>query len=153
MSDGLILEARQKAGGYFREGFNCGEAVLLSFKDLLFPNLDPGVVKLATGFGGGMGHAGCVCGALAAGTMVLGMMKGRTSPQESREEAYQLAHQWHERFEAEFSHTCCRALNPYPFETPEHLRNCLKITGNTAKLLMGFLQEKGLVDESKKELA
>ncbi|WP_066634514.1 C-GCAxxG-C-C family (seleno)protein [Desulfolucanica intricata] len=144
MAESASTQARNKAGGYFREGYNCAEAIFLTFREYLVPEINPETVKMVTGFGGGLGHAGCMCGALLSSVMSLNMVKGRISNKEDRKAAYELARQFHDRFEDKFGNTCCRALNPHPFDTPEHLKNCLKITGNTAKLLMEFLQEKGL---------
>lgn len=144
MSGDFVMEARNRAGNYFREGYNCAESVFLAFRELLAPDLDRNMVRLFTGFGGGLGYAGCICGALTGSTAVLGLLAGRTDCQEDRLRAYKLAKEFHDRFEGNFGATCCRSLNPHPFDSPEHLRNCLKITGNTAKLLMEFLLEKGL---------
>ncbi|NMA68339.1 MAG: hypothetical protein GX958_02835 [Desulfitobacterium sp.] len=141
----LALEARNRAGDNFKQGFNCAESILKAFNEILDNPMNPEIVKLATGFGGGLGHAGCVCGALAASTMVLGMLKGRIITEESREPAYEISKEFHDLFDAKFGGTCCRSLNPYTFDTPEHLRNCLKITGGTGKLLMEFLEEKNLL--------
>lgn len=137
----LALEARNRAGDNFKQGFNCAEAIVKAFNEMFNSPMSPEVVKMATGFGGGLGHAGCMCGALAGSSMVLGILKGRTQTTESRDVAYQLTKEFHDRFESKFGATCCRALNPHPFDSTEHLRNCLKITGGTAKLLMEFLQE------------
>ena len=149
MSENIATEARNKAGNYFKTGFNCSEAVFLTFREYLAPEISPEMVKLVTGFGGGLGQAGCLCGALTGSVMALNMLKGRTTPQDKRDAAYDLARRFHDRFEEKFGYTCCRALNPHPFETKEHLKNCIKITGNTAKLLMEFLQENGLYGEAK----
>lgn len=143
----LALEARNRAGDHFKQGFNCAESIFKAFNEMCNSPMSPEVLKLATGFGGGLGHAGCMCGALAGSTMVLGILKGRTRTDESREPSYELTKEFHDLFESKFGATCCRALNPYPFDTPEHLRNCLKITGGTGKLLMEFLQEKNLLTD------
>ncbi|AEG15667.1 C_GCAxxG_C_C family protein [Desulfofundulus sp. TPOSR] len=145
MAEDLALEARNRAGNYFREGYNCAESIFLTFRELVVPEVERDLVRLATGFGGGLGHAGCLCGALTASTMVLGLLCGRTDHRQDRYRAYGLAKDFHDRFEEKFGATCCRALNPHPFDTPEHLRYCLKITGNTARLLMEYLQEKNLI--------
>jgi len=141
----LALEARDRAGNYFKEGFNCAEAIVKAFNELYNTPMDPNVVRMATGFGGGLGHAGCMCGALAGSAMILGVLKGRNDSSESRKPAYALTNEFHDRFESKFGGTCCRALNTYEFDSPEHLKNCLKITGGTAKLLMEFLQEKSIL--------
>lgn len=143
----ITLEARNRAGNNFKEGLNCAESIVRAFNELCNNPMNPEIVRMATGFGGGLGHAGCMCGALAGSSMVLGILKGRTSATEDREPTYELSKEFHDRFDSKFGATCCRVLNPYEFDSPEHLRNCLKITGGTAKLLMEFLQEKKLYAE------
>jgi C_GCAxxG_C_C family probable redox protein len=138
-------DVKQIAGQNFREGYNCAEAILRAFNQKLDLGLGDESLKLAAGFGGGIGHAGCVCGALAASIMVLGVLQGRSSKEQDREPAYRASDGFHRRFSDNFGGTCCRCLNPHPFETREHLRNCLKITGTTAELLMGYIEENGLL--------
>ncbi len=146
MSEEKSIEMRNRAGNYFKEGYNCAEAIFLTYRELLAPEMDPAMVKLFTGFGGGVGEAGCMCGALMGSIAALNMLKGRETNQTSRNEAYRLAREFTEKFTEKYGATCCRALNPHPFETREHLTNCLKITGNTSKMLMEFLEEKGLIE-------
>ncbi len=145
MNEALSLEARNKAGNYFKEGYNCAEAIFLTFREYLDPEMDPAMVKLATGLGSGIGQAGCACGALTGAVLAINMVKGRVSKDDDREPAYEYAREFHDRFVDKFGTTCCRGLNTHPFESREHLTTCLKITGNTGKLLMDFLQEKGIV--------
>lgn len=149
MTEDLVTKARNQAGNYFREGYNCAESVFLTFRELVVPEVEAGLVRVCTGFGGGLGHAGCMCGALTASAMVINLLKGRANCSMSREVPYELVRAFHDRFEQRFGGTCCRVLNPFEFETPENLRNCLKITGNTAKLLMEYLMEKKLINNKK----
>lgn len=150
MSEERILEARNKAEYYYKEGYNCAETIFLTYRDYLAPEMDPSMVKLMTGFGGGLGYHGCMCGALTGSVVALNMIRGRTTSQGSRKEAYELASEFAEKFEEEYNGACCRILNPYPFRSPEQKANCLKIIQNTSKLLMEFLEEKGLVKQSEK---
>jgi len=143
----LALEARSRAGNRFKNGLNCSEAIVHTFNEMLNNPLNSEALKMATGFGGGLGHAGCMCGALTGSVMVLGLFKGRIDPGQSRQPGYDLAHDFHDRFVKEYEVTCCRALNPHEFDSPEHLRRCLKLTGGTAKLLMEFIQDKKLIDD------
>ncbi|SDF48607.1 C-GCAxxG-C-C family (seleno)protein [Sporolituus thermophilus] len=140
-----ITSARDRAGQNFKEGYNCAEAILRAFRDVLNLELSDAAIRIASGFGGGLGHAGCMCGALTASVMVISLLQGRVSKEESREPVYQTTREFHERFAAKFGATCCRVLNSHPFDTREHLRNCLKITGITASLLEEFLREKELM--------
>ncbi|MDP4126431.1 MAG: C-GCAxxG-C-C family protein [Bacillota bacterium] len=144
--ENMALEARSRAGGKFKDGLNCSEAILHSFNEMLNKPLSVESLKMATGFGGGLGHAGCMCGALTGSVMVLGLLKGRHDPSQSREPGYDVAREFHDRFSNENGGTCCRVLNTFEFDSKDHLRRCLKLTGGTAKLLMEFIQEKKLVD-------
>jgi C_GCAxxG_C_C family probable redox protein len=142
------LEARNLAGNRYKHGYNCAESVLLCFHQLVGEEVVPlQLVRAGTGFGGGLGRAGCLCGPLAAGTMVVGLLRGRTSPNQDREEPYALTRKFHDTFVGEFGSPCCRDLNKFPSHTKEHLLSCLKITGKTSALLMRFLLEQGLVRE------
>ncbi len=139
-----MCDVKQLAGQNFREGNNCSEAILRAFNTTLELGLNDEALKLAAGFGGGIGHAGCVCGALAASIMVLGALQGRRNKDESRDAAYSASEGFHKVFSEHFGVTCCRALNPHPFETKDHLRGCLKITGQTAELLINYIRDNGL---------
>lgn len=145
MVDEKCLEARNRAGNYFRQGYNCAESIFLTFRPYLAPEIDEKLVRMATPFGGGIGRSGCMCGALAGAVMILGLSSGRTSAGSMLEAAYEHAAEFQKRFVGQFGATCCRALNRHPFETPEQGRNCLKIIGTTAKLFMAFLLERGLI--------
>ena len=60
----------EKAVGKFKEGFNCAQSVLYSYADELgLP--DDLAMKIATGFGGGMGRTQEVCGAVTGALMVI----------------------------------------------------------------------------------
>ena len=131
---------KDAAGQRFKEGYNCAEAILRTFADEFGFNLSDDAYKMASGFGGGIGHAGCICGALTAATMVLGLLDGRSDKTQSKTSVYESAGEFHRLFAERFGATCCRVLNPHPFETKEHLRNCLKLTGNTASLLNEYLE-------------
>lgn len=148
MNEDLAALARDKAGGYFKQGYNCAEAILRAFLDILSVPHDPQVARLASPFGGGLGRSGCTCGALTGSEMVLGMVAGRDGLDKPLGDIYTVAGKLHDRFAEKFGSTCCRVLNPDgDFESREHLRRCLKITGGTAQMLAEFLQEQNLVSE------
>ena len=55
----------------FTSGYNCAQAILYSFKDEI--NIDGDTaLKMACGFGAGMGRKGEVCGAVTGGIIVIG---------------------------------------------------------------------------------
>ena len=141
------LNAKELANENFKAGFNCAESVARSFRDLLNLAVSDEALKMASGFGGGLGHAGCMCGALSGATMVLGMLQGRSSKEQNRGPVYSSAQEFHNIFSSEFGATCCRILNPYDFGSQEQRRTCLQITGTTADLLMKYIIDKHLIKE------
>lgn len=149
MENNLAITMRNQAGDNFRNGYNCAESIFMAFRELVAPDVDEKLVKMFTGYGGGLGHAGCMCGALNASVAILGLLKGRESSTEDRDGCYTLAKEFHDIFEEKYGVTCCRSLNPHPFDTKEHLRHCLKITGNTGKLLAEYLIKKELLSDGK----
>jgi len=60
----------------FLEGYHCSQAVFYSFCDDLGFEKNS-ALKIACGFGGGMGSKGEVCGAITGGIMVIGAKYGR----------------------------------------------------------------------------
>ena len=129
---------------YYIQGYNCAESVLYTLNDELDLQLPPEALRMATGFGGGVGRSGCMCGALSAATMVLGALEGRTNTEKPLAETYSLTHAFHDIFKDHFKGTCCRVLNKAGFATPEHRKTCSKITTETSELLQQFIEEKGI---------
>jgi C_GCAxxG_C_C family probable redox protein len=72
----LLQNNAETAASKFLADFNCSQSVIFAFCDDL--SLDKNLaLKIATGFGGGMGRQGEVCGAVTGGIMVLGLKYGR----------------------------------------------------------------------------
>ncbi len=108
--------------------------------------------KLATGFGGGIGRRGSLCGAFTGSVMVLGMKFGRTEPEdkERKEKVYGLGHRFWDRFEKEIGSCYCYDLIECHLDNPEEqkkwlasggLEKCSSIVERAAVLLSGFLEE------------
>ena len=71
---------RERASRLFREGYNCSQAVVLAFEDLL-PIPREQAAKLASSFGGGMGRLREVCGAVSGVLIVAGLLYGYETPE------------------------------------------------------------------------
>lgn len=135
-----------QAGNNFKQGFNCCEAIVETFRKEAGVQIDDNAFRLCSGFGGGIGHAGNICGALVGCTMVISTLAGRNYPSEKPlKEIYPISKEFHDRFAEEFGSTMCRDLMPYEFDTRDHLKNCLKLTNKIAQLLAVYLEEKGLI--------
>ena len=70
------MDRSDEAVAKFVSGFNCAQAVLFSFCDDLGLDKDK-ALKIACGFGAGMGRKEEVCGAVSGGIMVIGAKYGR----------------------------------------------------------------------------
>jgi len=68
-----VEEREQRAGELFKAGYNCCQAVAMTYADVLGMPEDE-VARLTSGFGGGMGRMREVCGTVSAMTMVAGAM-------------------------------------------------------------------------------
>jgi C_GCAxxG_C_C family probable redox protein len=105
------MSKKDDAVNKFCDGLSCSQAVLSTFG--AERGLDTELaLKLATGFGGGMGRQGHTCGAVTGAIMVIGLNQGSTSPQEKqkRDDTYQTVKDFMARFEAECGSTVCKEL-------------------------------------------
>lgn len=133
-----IKEARERAESLYRDGdYLCSEAVFTVVNDYLGRPIPPEAVTLASGFPVGMGTAGCACGALSGGIMALGIKFGRTQPRAEMPEMFKVSKELHDEFKKKFRSTCCRTLiKKFEFGGPEHLTQCVYITGQVAEMVM-----------------
>ncbi|MDX9866289.1 MAG: C-GCAxxG-C-C family protein [Kiritimatiellia bacterium] len=95
----------------FTSGYNCAQSVLWAFAPRL--GLDPDTaLKIACGFGAGMGFRQEVCGAVTGGIMALGLKYGRGENQDrtATEETYNKTQELMRRFEAVHGTCNCRKL-------------------------------------------
>jgi len=69
----------EKAVARFLEGYNCAQSVLLTMFEH-WNDENELIPRIATGFGGGIGRCGSVCGALTGGVMALGIEYGTNEP-------------------------------------------------------------------------
>jgi C_GCAxxG_C_C family probable redox protein len=113
----------ERADQLFRQGTNCAQAVACAFAEDL--GADRGLtLRLATGFGGGMGHTGGACGALTGAFMALGIAFGMKDPtdQAAKEKTYALVAEALRRFREQTGATACPDLLGLDISTPEGLQ-------------------------------
>ena len=108
-------ERGERARGYFLEGYNCCQSVLLAFSDILASNGLAGEDLLKTvgsGFGGGFARMREVCGSFSACTVLAGFIRPATSPGiEERKANYALVQEMAETFrERNGGSIVCREL-------------------------------------------
>lgn len=95
----------------FKSGYNCAQSVLFSYaKDF---NLNEDIaLKIANGFGGGMGRKQEVCGAVSAAIMVIGLKYGRceNESKEKQETTYSKVRTFIDEFEKRNGTVKCKEL-------------------------------------------
>jgi C_GCAxxG_C_C family probable redox protein len=79
-----VARARQL---FLENRFYCAESVLLAVAEHAGIESDL-IPAVATGFCSGLARTGGMCGALQGGIMALGMLHGRTDPDESPDDCY-----------------------------------------------------------------
>lgn len=137
-----------ETGNYFKAGYNCGESIIQAFRMHAGVNISDNAFRLASGFGGGSGHARDFCGAMAGAIMVISTLVGRNSPEEKKLDGiYPYTKEFHDIFVEKFGSTNCGDLMPYEFDTREHYINCMKLVNKVATALAEFLIEKGLIKD------
>lgn len=100
-----------RAKELFEQSYNCCQAVIGAFADELGIDFNL-AVKIASGFGGGMGRLREVCGAVSGMFMVLSLKYGYDDPQASQEKKaiYKDVQTLAEQFKEENGSIICREL-------------------------------------------
>jgi C_GCAxxG_C_C family probable redox protein len=116
-----MSEKSEKAVSYF-ESFNCAQSVIAACGPEL--GLDSeAALRVAGGFGGGMGRLGEVCGAVTGAFMVIGLKHAKVHPEDdestTKEKAYTLVYEFAERFRSRHGSILCRELLGCRIGTPE----------------------------------
>lgn len=136
-----LLEAAE----YHKNEYSCAESVLHTFRDKLPFALSDETMRIATCFGGqAVGESG-FCGAFSGSIMVLSLLIGRSSPQESKETAQTYSREFGTRFVNQFGSNACKPLQIHVYGSPEQKANCRRITSTAACMMAEFLAEKNLL--------
>lgn len=96
---------------HFNSGLNCAESVLLTLSGRLAGKNSASIIpRIATGFGGGVGRNGDMCGAVSGGVMAIGLALGRDKAEHSKEACYAAVDRFYADFVKEFGSSKCREL-------------------------------------------
>jgi C_GCAxxG_C_C family probable redox protein len=129
---------------YEARRFCCSESILLVVNNSFNGGLsEEAALGLADGFCGGMGGAGCVCGALSSSIMALSLI---LSPHRrdglNKKDFKDISKKMHDRFQDRFGSTCCRVLvQDFADDRKGQRQFCGKLTGEAAVLVGKLLFE------------
>lgn len=101
----------ERAYELFKDGYNCSQAVFGAFAEELGVDFDT-AVKLASGFGGGIGRMREVCGTFTGLTMAASMIYGYNDPKdtETKTELYEKIRALADKFREDNGSIICREL-------------------------------------------
>ncbi|NOQ25685.1 MAG: hypothetical protein GQ564_10030 [Bacteroidales bacterium] len=110
----------EKALEYFNNGFNCSQSVIISFSDILEIEEEK-ALRIAAGFGGGMGGMQETCGAVTGSIMVIGFLKGKykDGDDDSKDLTNELIKEFTRKFIDRYKSINCKKLIDVDLSTKE----------------------------------
>lgn len=147
------MTKREIGENYFKSGYNCAQAVALTFAGEMGLEKDL-VAKMISGFGGGFGRMREVCGAVSGMVFVLSTLEGQFDPADSEGKiaTYQKVQALMKEFKEQNGSYICRELlslpegnsEPVPekrTETYYKKRPCANLVGNACEILEKYLSK------------
>ena len=145
-----VQERELKARDLFKAGYNCCQAVAMTYADVIGLSEDE-IARLTSGFGGGMGRMREVCGTVSAMTMVAGAMipANDVSDKAAKTANYALVQAMADEFKQMNGSIICRELlglskpegTPVPSDrTPEYYKK--RPCGELCALAAGIVARK-----------
>ncbi len=136
----------KNAISYFEGNCNCAQSVLSSYSTQYGLDQEK-ALKIATGFGGGMGRFGRTCGAVTGAYMVIGLKYGMGIEEdvEAKEKTYQVIREFSKRFQELHGSELCKELLGCDINTSEGKeyydqneffeKKCLQYVKNATEIL------------------
>jgi C_GCAxxG_C_C family probable redox protein len=136
----------------FQGAFNCAQSVFVAFAPDLGLEREL-ALRVAGGFGGGIGRMGEVCGAVTGAVLAIGLKYGKCRPEDNaaREKTYALVREFARQFRERHGHLLCRELLGCDISTPEgwqavhdrglHDTVCVQLVHDAAEIVGDLLGE------------
>lgn len=129
------IEALQNdAVEIFQNGYACSESVIYAIRKHFEIELSDDAIAMSSGFPWGLGGGGCICGALAGGTMMIGYFFGRRTPGDPKiNKCFELTKELHDYFKQTNGSSCCRVLiKDYPDRNSQERKcHCIEMVRTT----------------------
>ena len=150
---GAMSPKAQRAYDLFLQGYNCAQSVAGAFAGEMGLPLET-VMRMACGFGGGIGRLRETCGTVSGMVFAAGMLRGYGTPEtgEKKTQTYAMIQELVARFRAANGSIVCRELlglaapegTPQAeARTPEYYRKrpCPRLATQAAGILEAYLAE------------
>ena len=129
---------KENALNYFKNGYSCSESIIQAYIDAgLCPQE---LLPCATTFSGGM-SSGCLCGAVAAGQIILGYLYGRNNKFNNEISARANAAKLVEEFKKRNKVTCCKVLSS-GLDGSARKEHCSKLVADVCEILDEIIKVK-----------
>ncbi len=152
------MTRRERAEQLFLEGYNCTQAIVRAFDDVVDIDIDA-LTRIASSFGGGMGRMREVCGAVSGMFILLGLLEGYSTPETGapKLELYKRIQALANEFKEKNGSIVCRDLlgvkkeiiSAVPDErTPEYYKSrpCARLIGDAAEIFQKHLIAHGIIN-------
>lgn len=128
----------------FKSGFNCSQSIISTYAPELGLSRELALL-ISSGFGGGLGRTGEVCGVVTGAIMALGLKYGYTVfSNEAKEKVYSIVRDFITRFKEKNNSILCRELLGADINTPEGREKahtiCPKLVRESAEILEEILK-------------
>lgn len=130
------------AEAIFHNGFACSESVIYALNEGLELHMSDDAIAMSSGFPWGLGGPGCLCGALAGGSMCIGQVFGRRKPGDPKNvKCFALTRELHDFFTEENGAACCgKLIEGYEKDSAERKALCngfvLRTVRKTAEIIL-----------------
>lgn len=129
----------------FKSGFNCSQSVISTYSPELGLSRELALL-ISSGFGGGLGRTGEVCGAVTGAIMAIGLKYGFTIfSNEAKEKIYNMVREFIARYKERNNSILCRELLGADINTPEGRERahilCPKLVRDSAEILEEMLKD------------
>lgn len=154
------MTRKEAAMANFMHGYNCTQAVVLAFADMVDLDREQ-LLRLSSSFGGGMGRLREVCGTVSGMLIVAGLLYGYDGPEsgEVKNSHYRRVQTLAGEFEKRYGSIVCRELLGLnvKHDTPESAprtpdfykkRPCCELAGAAAEILESFIREQNAANEA-----
>ena len=114
------MDRVELAVSLFQQGFSCSQALLAAYGDRF--GLEREVaLRIAAGFGGGMGRMAGTCGAVTGAFMLIGLKHGGTTSEDrqAKQRTHEAVREFAKRFISRHDSLICRELLGCDISTPE----------------------------------
>jgi C_GCAxxG_C_C family probable redox protein len=147
------MSKAEEANKQFEKGFSCAPSVLSAYSEQFGLEKEL-ALKIACGFGGGIGRTGRTCGAVTGAVMVIGLKHGQTdvADEESRQKTHDLVKEFINRFTASHGSVECRELIGYDLSNPAEFESARE-SGVVEKKCRGFVYDAARILEDVLHLA